>query len=48
MRYGRRRELELAALTNPAVRAAIRVPGIELISYAGLLGGGGQGLGAGT
>ena len=35
-RYGRQREVELAALTDPAVRDAAREAGVELISYAAL------------
>ncbi len=35
-RYGRQREVELAALTDPAVREAIRAAGVELISYVDL------------
>jgi predicted glycoside hydrolase/deacetylase ChbG (UPF0249 family) len=35
-RYGRQREAELAALTDPAVRAAIRHAEVELINYAAL------------
>ncbi len=36
-RYGRQREVELAALTDPAVRDAVQRAGVELISYAALL-----------
>lgn len=36
-RYARQREKELAALTDPAVREAVRAAGVELISYADLM-----------
>ena len=35
-RCGRQREVELAALTDPAVRDAVRAAGVELISFAAL------------
>ena len=39
-RYARQREVELAALTDPAVREALRAAGVELISFAALAGAG--------
>ena len=35
-RYGRQREVELAGLTDPSVRDALRAAGVELITYADL------------
>jgi predicted glycoside hydrolase/deacetylase ChbG (UPF0249 family) len=35
-RYGRQRDVELAALTDPAVRAASHAADVELRSYAAL------------
>jgi predicted glycoside hydrolase/deacetylase ChbG (UPF0249 family) len=40
-RYGRQREAELAALTDPAVRETIHAAGVELMSYAALTRAGG-------
>ena len=37
-RYTRQREVELAALTDLAVREAIHATGVELITYAALAG----------
>ena len=34
-RYGRQREAELAARTDPVVRAAIHATGVEVVSYSG-------------
>jgi predicted glycoside hydrolase/deacetylase ChbG (UPF0249 family) len=40
-RYGRQRETEAAALTDPRVQEAVRAAGVDLINYGTLMGSGG-------